>query len=196
METKAFLKHLRISPRKVRLVVDLVRGMKAQRALEYLEFVNKKSSKPLIKLINSAVANSKFNYDIKEDNLYIKTITVGEGPTLKRWRARAFGKAAQIRKRTSHINLVLAEIKDSGKKQAKKVEIEKPIKLGEQAKQVMKNKKEEVKTVKDRAILKKDEKVEKIKEAVDAKHINKSKYNKIEGDKKGFVNKEFRRKSG
>ncbi len=195
METKAFLKYLRISPRKVRLVVDLVRGMKAQRAVEYLQFVNKKSAKPLIKLINSAITNSKFNYDIDEDNLYIKTISVGEGPTLKRWRARAFGKAAQIRKRTSHINLVLAEIKDSGKKQAKKVEIEKPINLEKQAKQAMEDKKE-TKPIKDRAVLKKDEKIGKIKEATDIKHINKGQHNKTEGDKKGFINKVFRRKSG
>jgi len=111
MEVKACLNRLRISPRKVRLVADLARGMNINEARERLEFLNKKSTKPILKLINSAVANAKNNFNLNEDNLYISEIFVNEGPILKRWRPRAMGRAARINKRTSRVMVILSEIK-------------------------------------------------------------------------------------
>ncbi len=113
METTAKLRHLRQSPRKVRLVADLIRTMPVERALEQLKFSTKKAAKPITKLLNSAIANAIHNYKMSKDNLFIKEIRVDEGATLKRWRARAMGRAGAIRKRTSHISIVLAEIKAS-----------------------------------------------------------------------------------
>jgi len=110
MEAKAKLKNLRIAPRKVRMVVDLIRGKKAKEALAILNFTAKKATSPLIKLVNSAIANAKNNFHIEADNLYISEITVDEGPKYKRWMPRARGQATPIQKKTSHINLVLKEI--------------------------------------------------------------------------------------
>lgn len=109
MESTARLRFLRIAPRKVRLVVNLVRGLSAEKAEHQLTFLNKGSSRPVLKLLQSAVANAEHNFHLKKENLFIKKITVDEGPTLKRWRARAFGRAAEIQKRSSHITLVLDE---------------------------------------------------------------------------------------
>jgi len=103
-----------MSPRKVRLVVDLARGMNVEQAKIQLKFLNKKAARPILKLLNSAVANAKNNFKLDEKNLYISEIFVNEGPTLKRWRARAMGRSAQIRKRTSNIKIGLEE-KISGK---------------------------------------------------------------------------------
>lgn len=120
MESKAKLSHLRISPRKVRLVADMIRGLSVDKALNQLKFSNKKAAHPLTKLINSSVANAEHNQELKKDNLFIKEIRVDDGPSLKRWRPRAFGRAAGIQKRTSHINLVLAEINPTKEKDSKK----------------------------------------------------------------------------
>ncbi len=112
MEVKAKIKYLRISPRKVRLVVDAVRGLSVEEALSRLAVINKRAVRPVVKLINSAIANAENNFKLKREDLFIKFFTVDEGPTLKRWRARAFGRAAMIRKRTSHLNLILSDGKD------------------------------------------------------------------------------------
>ena len=120
MQTTAKLRHLRQSPRKVRLVADLIRGLEVGHALDELKFVKKRSTAPLIKLINSAVANAEHNHKLKKENLFIKEIRVDQGPILKRWRPRAFGRAGAIQKKTSHISLVLAEIKPTGKEGGKK----------------------------------------------------------------------------
>ena len=110
MEVRATLRYLRMSPKKVRLIVDMVRGMGAEAAVTQLQFSRKGASHPLEKLLRSALANAKNNFGFeKTDDLYIKHIAVDQGPTLKRWRARAMGRAATIRKRTSHISLVLEE---------------------------------------------------------------------------------------
>lgn len=99
-----------MSPRKVRLVADLIRGEKVPQAMVQLKFLKNKAAAVIAKLLKSAVSNAKNNFKIKEEkNLYIKKITVDEGPTLKRYRPRARGRAAMIRKRTSHITLVLSE---------------------------------------------------------------------------------------
>jgi len=109
MEVKAHLNRLRISPRKVRLVAGLVSKMNIDEARKQLEFLNKKSTNPILKLINSAVANAKNNFNLNEDNLYISEIFINEGQTMKRWKPRAMGRAARINKRTSCVTVVLGE---------------------------------------------------------------------------------------
>ena len=113
MEVKAKLSRLRISPRKVRLVIDVVRGMEIEKAQHQLQFMQKGAALPVLKLLNSAVANAVNNSKLEKDNLYIKEITANDGPVLKRWKPRAFGKATQILKRSSHILIILDEIKES-----------------------------------------------------------------------------------
>jgi len=132
MQTKAKLKYLKISPRKVRLVLDVIRGMDAKMAKEQLKFLNKKSNIPILKLLNSAIANAKENQELEESNLYIKEVRADEGPTYKRWRARARGRADTIRKRTSHVTIILDERKPSkGRREPKKIEMLEPIKFEE-----------------------------------------------------------------
>ena len=110
MESKALLKFARISPRKVRLVADAIRGKDVSEALEVLKFTRKRSAPILNRLIWSAVNNAKEKKSsIDPDQLFIKLITVDGGPTLRRWRPRAHGRATRIRKRTSHIRVVLDE---------------------------------------------------------------------------------------
>lgn len=109
MEIKAKLKFVRMSPRKTRWVIDLVRGLNVDEAADQLRFMTKGAAMPVLKLLNSGIANAVNNFKLKKENLYIKAITVDGGPVLKRWRARAFGRAAPIRKRSAHINLVLGE---------------------------------------------------------------------------------------
>jgi len=198
MEVKAKAKHIRISPRKVRLVVDVVRGMNVGNALNQLKFTNKKAAKPTQKLLSSAIASAVNDFELTESNLFIKEIRVDEGATMKRWMPRARGRATPIRKRTSHISIVLGEIVDSGKKEAKKKEIEKPVKLGEQPK-----KDEKIETQKDKGVKESkkteeaEDKKEKGKKIVDPRGEGHGKHAKIEGKStKGFANKIFRRKSG
>lgn len=109
MEVRAQLRYLRKSPRKVRLVVDLVRGLPVRNAIAQLRVSKKGSARSIKKLIESAVANAENNFKINREGLFVKTIMVDKGPTLKRWRPRAFGRAGAIRKRTSHITVILAE---------------------------------------------------------------------------------------
>jgi large subunit ribosomal protein L22 len=111
----AKLNNLRQSPRKVRLVADLIRGKNVSRALVDLEMLAKRASSPLKKLLNSAVANAK-DLNFNAENLFIKKISVDEGQILYRRRYRARGRSAPVRKRTSHIDLVLAERKQVNSK--------------------------------------------------------------------------------
>jgi len=108
-QATAKLNYLRIAPRKVRLVADLVRGMNANKAVAILANTRKRASEPMMKLVKSAIANAKNNLEMDENKLYIAELRVDEGPTLKRWRPRAFGRAYGINKRTSHIKLILKE---------------------------------------------------------------------------------------
>ncbi|MCD6486297.1 MAG: 50S ribosomal protein L22 [Syntrophobacterales bacterium] len=109
METKAVAKYVRISPQKARLVVDLIRGKKAGEADTMLGFTHKKAASIVQKVLKSAMANAVQNPNMDENVLYVKEIFVDQGPTLKRWRARAQGRATPIKKRTSHITVVLGE---------------------------------------------------------------------------------------
>lgn len=119
MQTKAQLRYLRIAPRKVRLVVDMIRGKSVDKAQHILSFTTKKAANPVLKLLNSAVANAKNNLKLDTTNLFISKIEVNEGPKLKRWRPRARGRAYEIQKKTSHIIMVLDEVQEK-KKVAKK----------------------------------------------------------------------------
>lgn len=109
MAFEAKLKYLRISPRKVRLVADLVRGKKADEAQAILGFTVKRACLPVLKLLNSALANAKDVAQKDGSTLFISKITVDEGPTLKRILPRAKGKADRMMKRLSHVTLVLDE---------------------------------------------------------------------------------------
>ena len=135
MEVKAKAKHVRMSPRKVRLVADIIREMRVAPALNQLYFLHKRATVPVKKVIESAIANAEHNYELDKNNLYIKEITVDEGRTLHRFMPRAYGRATPIRKRTSHINVVLGEIVDSGEVKPKTAEPEAPVNLQEMAQQ-------------------------------------------------------------
>lgn len=194
MEIKAKVKHVKISPRKMRLVATLVRGAKVGEALNQLSFSSKNAAKPVEKLVKSAIANAENSYDLEKDNLFIKEIIVNEGQTLHRWAPKARGRATPIRKRTSHVDIVLAELVDSGDKKAKNQKIDKPMKLGEKPKE-------------DEGVKIADKQEKKAKSPagvneteagiVDPRGEGKGKHTKIEGkNQKGFVSKMFRRKSG
>jgi large subunit ribosomal protein L22 len=118
MEVIAKARNIRMSPRKVRLVIDLVRGMAVDKATAQLRFFRKDAARPVLKLIESAVANAKHNFKLESSGLFIKKIVADGGPVLDRWRARAFGRAAPIRKRSCHITVVLDEKKAAAPKGA------------------------------------------------------------------------------
>lgn len=107
MEVKAIARFIRMSPRKVRLVADIVRGMDAPAAVLQLQFIKKRAAIPVGKLLKSAMANAENNFKLNPSEMFVKQIMVDGGPVLKRSRARAFGRAAPIRKRSSHITIVL-----------------------------------------------------------------------------------------
>lgn len=201
MEIKANAKHVKMSPRKVRLVVDAIRGLGVEKAEDQLRFIKKLATKPVAKLIKSAIANAENNFELEKSNLYIKEIRVDDGPTAHRWMPRAYGRATPIRKRTSHISLILAEIKDSGNKVAKKQKVEAPIKLGEEPKKkdegIKISKKDKISTIHKEENQTKEDVLEKGKKIVDPRQEGRGGHTKIEGgSKKGFIDKMFRRKSG
>ena len=108
MEARAIARYVRISPRKARVVVDLIRGKSVQQAREILQFTNKGAAEVVEKTLNSAVANAEDQHHVRPEDLYVKTTYVDEGPTMKRFRPRAKGAASRIRKRTSHITVIVA----------------------------------------------------------------------------------------
>jgi len=121
-QVTAKLRFLRMGPRKVRLIVDMIRGKKVTRALDLLSVMPKRAARPVLKLLNSAVANAKHNHSIAVEDLKVSEIYVDGGPVLKRWMPKAHGRATPIRERTSHINLVLATMEKKIKKEAKKTD--------------------------------------------------------------------------
>ncbi|MBZ9572820.1 50S ribosomal protein L22 [Patescibacteria group bacterium] len=108
MQVTAKLRHLRIAPRKVRLLADLIRGKKVTEAKTLLNFSLKKGREPLKKLLSQAITNASNSFQLGEEELWVSEIKVDEGPKLKRWRARARGRAAEIQKKTCHITLILS----------------------------------------------------------------------------------------
>lgn len=109
MTARAQAKHIRQSPSKVRRVLDLVRGLPVDEARVVLDLTNRKAATTVRKVLDSAIANAEHNEALDADELYIAEAYADEGPTLKRWRPRARGRATRIRKRTSHITIVVAE---------------------------------------------------------------------------------------
>lgn len=131
MEATAKLKYLRITPRKVRAVADLIRGKKVGYALNALTFIEKRAAEPVAKLLRSAVANadqaSKGQLDV--DTLHVKELLVDQGPSLRRFMPRAMGRAFKVLKKTSHIIITIsdeAQVKKVHKKPAKKRKVAKP----------------------------------------------------------------------
>jgi len=125
MPVTAKLRYLRIAPRKVRLVVDLIRDKTVEEAQTILSFTTKKAAQVILKLLKQAVSNAKTNFQLEEKNLYISKILVDEGPKYKRWMPRARGVTSPIQKKTSHIIIVLDEIVKKPKKVKKIEKIEK-----------------------------------------------------------------------
>ena len=108
MEAKATAKYVRVSPRKARIVVDQVRGKDVIAAQEILAFNERAISEVVAKVVNSAAANAQDRFGLRPESLVIKAVYVDEGPTMKRFRPRAKGAASKIRKRTSHITVIVA----------------------------------------------------------------------------------------
>ena len=108
MEARAIARYVRVSPRKARIVVDLIRGKSVVRAREILAFTNRGVAETVEKTLNSAVANAENQHHVRPESLVVKTAYVDEGPTLKRIRPRAKGSASRINKRTSHITIIVA----------------------------------------------------------------------------------------
>ncbi len=109
MEAKAVAKYVRISPRKARLVVDQIRGKSAGEALAILNALPNRPAGPIYKVLHAAMANAENNFEMDRDELYVAKAFIDEGPVLKRFRPRARGMASRIRKRTSHITIILKE---------------------------------------------------------------------------------------
>jgi large subunit ribosomal protein L22 len=110
MEVRATARYVRIPPQKIRLIMDEIRGRKVEEALRWLSFSPQKGARLLKKLVDSAVANAEANKEIDVDTLFIKKIFADDGPTLKRFRPRAMGRATRIKKRMSQLTVILDEI--------------------------------------------------------------------------------------
>lgn len=112
MQAKAIARYVRIAPRKVRLVLDLIRGKSVGEAVAILNHTPRGASPIIEKVLNSAVANAEHNYEMNVEKLVVSEAFADQGPTLKRFRPRAMGRASRINKRTSHITIVLTEKKE------------------------------------------------------------------------------------
>mgnify|MGYP001607242230 CR=1 FL=1 len=121
MQYKFHLNNLRMAPRKTRLIANLIKKMPALQAEAQLQFQKKTAALPILKLLKSGVASTVHNFNLSPENLYILNIFVDEGPMLKRFRPRAFGRAGAIHKKTSHITLILEEKFVPGAKNRKKI---------------------------------------------------------------------------
>ncbi len=127
----AQLNYLRISPRKVRAVAELLKGLDVDAAQAQLKYIVRRPAKPILKLLNSAVSNAKHNLGLDADYLYIKEITVNEGMKLKRYKPKGFGLAMAIQKKTSHIRIILDELTESKrkKKEERLIKMPKPLEV-------------------------------------------------------------------
>ncbi len=109
MDISANTKNIRISPRKVRLVRGVIMGLDALRARAVLQYTIKRSAHPMMKILDSALANARNNFGLVQSNMFVKDVIVNEGPKLKRYRPKGFGSSSPIQKKTSHIKIVLSE---------------------------------------------------------------------------------------
>jgi large subunit ribosomal protein L22 len=114
MESRASMKYVRTTPRKMRRTVDLIRGQHVEEARRILKFSTLGASHDVGKLLNSAIANAEQNPGVVADNLWISRAWVDEGPTLRRFRPRAYGRATKVRKRTSHVTVVVKTMGEDG----------------------------------------------------------------------------------
>ncbi|MFA6537043.1 MAG: 50S ribosomal protein L22 [Patescibacteria group bacterium] len=196
MEVKAKAKQIRMSPRKTRLVIDIVRGLDLGDALSRLSLLNKKAAKPILKLLKSALANAENNFNLEKSNLFVREIKVDGGQILYRWMPKAQGRATPIRKRTSIISVILGEKVSSEeitKKKSKKIPTQKVSKKKNEAtKEKVEMKQQEI--AKDDVSAKKEDIVNVSRKAgrvepTKTKNINAKK-------EKGVFKKVFRRKSG
>jgi large subunit ribosomal protein L22 len=186
MKVSAKLNNLRMPNRKVKLIADLIIGMDVQDALDQLGATVKKSSPLMLKLLESAIANGENNFGIDRNNMYVLDVVVKEGITLKRWMPKAHGRATPIRKRSSHIEIILEErVEGKGRKSKKELEAEKQARLEERKKMekemIAEKKEEEGAPVATKET--KDKDAQKVKKASEAPNA-------------GWANKIFRRKSG
>ena len=110
---RAKARYVRTAPRKVRVVADQIRGLEVEQAIALLNFSPRGASVPVLKLLRSAAANAENNYDLDPEEMRITSISVDEGPTMRRYRPRARGRATRIEKRSSHINVALTPIPDA-----------------------------------------------------------------------------------
>jgi len=170
-EVHASLRHLRIAPLKMRLVINLIRGKNAMEAVDRLRLINKAGANPVSRLINSALANAVNNFSLDKNDLYIKKIIVNESPILRRWQPRAHGRSAPIRKRGSHVELILGFKPGMESTSVKKTA-------------ATKSQKEEVKVVNPSEVKRSAPKVAG-QNSGDKSH-----------DESGFINKIFNRKTG
>jgi large subunit ribosomal protein L22 len=120
-EVKCFARYIHMSPRKLRLVADMIRNSNVAEALEQLKYSSKNAALPISKAIKSAIASAEHNFNLKRDRLFIKSITIDPGPVYKRMVPRAQGRGFIVRKRSSHINVVLKEKESAGKKQKRSI---------------------------------------------------------------------------
>ncbi|MFA5188600.1 MAG: 50S ribosomal protein L22 [Patescibacteria group bacterium] len=202
MQAQAKLRHLRMSPKKVRLIANLIKGLKVEEAINQLSFADKIAKKPILKLLQSAISNAEHNLNLKKENLFIKEIKVDSAGVLKRWQPKAHGRATPILKKLSHVYLVLEEIAPT-KIKAKKVKKEKkesikPIKVSslKEIKEIIPEKISETKTAEPEGH---DKEID--KEIIDVRMEGKHRHKQNEDKKrlkgtKGFIKKMFNRKSG
>ncbi|OGY46758.1 MAG: 50S ribosomal protein L22 [Candidatus Buchananbacteria bacterium RIFCSPLOWO2_01_FULL_46_12] len=183
-EVKASARYVRMSTRKTRLVANLLRKKNAQVAVDELKLIKRAAVRPVIKLINSALANAENNFNLVKSDLYIKEITVGEGPTFDRWQPKAHGRATPIRRRTSHIDLVLG-LKPGAKTVARKVSQAENRKSSAEGSQATKQIKETVAIVNPQDV-----------KRPTAKIPGQTAESTVGQGQKGFINKIFNRKTG
>lgn len=192
MKVHAELNNLRISPRKVKLVADLIKGMDALEAVSQLDVAVKKTSGYMQKLLLSAMANGENNFGLAKDNLFVFDVQVGAGPTMKRWMPKAYGRAGQILKRTSKVRIILEErIEGKDRKSKEQLEKEKEERVKKEAAKLKKEEKER-KEEKE----KKDKEVKNIKaEKLTDKNAKTGENIKQATEKKSWKSTIFRRKS-
>lgn len=188
MKVTATLKNLRTSPRKVRLVTNLIKGMDTNVAISQLAHTVKKTSADVEKLLKSAIANAENNFGLDRNNLFVSDIQVGEGPRLKRWLPRAHGRATLLLKRTSKIFITLEE-KVEGKNRKSKEQLEKERKEREEARakmieEIAKSQEADVEEGKE---VSEEKKMPVVKKA--------TKGTTKKGNDKGWMDKVFQRKS-
>jgi large subunit ribosomal protein L22 len=190
MKVIAELNNLRISPRKVKLVADLIKDMDAVEAVAQLDVAIKKTSGYMQKLLLSAIANAENNFGLSKNNLYVLEAVVGAGPTLKRWMPKAYGRAGQILKRTSKVRIILEErVEGKDRKSKEQMEKEKAERIKKATQELKKEEERRKDEKKDEA---KEAKTDKVSETK-TKSTDKTK--KTAEEPKSWKNKIFRRNS-